>query len=93
VSATTVAPPMIAAPMPKMRPSATNVPAGVAPSGTSAVNSVANAVAPSEVPSVSTNLMPVVATPRSRRSTEAYTSSISLPSPRPIPVPKTTMIA
>jgi hypothetical protein len=84
---------MIAAPMPKMRPSATNVRAAVAPCGTSAENSVANAVAPSEVPRVSTNLMPVVATPRSRRSTKAYTSSISLPSPRPSPAPNTTMTA
>lgn len=84
---------MTAAPMPKMRPSATNSFAAVAPPGTRAENSVANAVAPSEVPRVSTNLMPVVATPRSRRSTEAYTSSISLPSPRPRPVPNTTMTA
>jgi hypothetical protein len=84
---------MTAAPMPKMRPSATNAFAAVAPCGTSAENSVAKAVAPSEVPRVSTNLMPVVATPRSRRSTEAYTSSISLPSPRPRPVPNTTMTA
>ena len=84
---------MTAAPMPKMRPSATNSSATVAPPGTSAENSVANAVAPSDVPRVSTNLTPVVATPRSRRSTEAYTSSISLPSPRPRPVPNTTMTA
>jgi hypothetical protein len=79
--------------MPKMRPSAANSFAALAPSGVSAENSVAQAVAPSEVPSVSTNLMPVVATPRSRRSTEAYTSSISLPSPRPRPTPNTTMTA
>jgi hypothetical protein len=84
---------MIAAPIAKMRPTAAKSRAGVEPSGTSAENSVANAVAPSEVPSVSTNLMPVVATPRSRRSTDAYTSSISLPSPRPRPVPNTTMTA
>jgi hypothetical protein len=84
---------MTAAPMPKMRPSATNVRPAVAPGGTRAENSVAKAVAPSDVPRVSTNLTPVVATPRSRRSTEAYTSSISLPSPRPMPVPNTTMTA
>jgi len=86
---------MTAAPMAKMRPTARKAREVVAPSGSSAVNSVANAVAPSEVPSVSTNLMPVVATPRSRRSTEAYTSSISLPRPRPrpVPVPNTTITA
>ena len=84
---------MKTAPAPKMRPSATNARAAVAPPGVSAENSVAKAVAPSEVPRVSTNRMPVVATPRSRRSTDAYTSSISLPSPRPMPAPNTTMTA
>jgi hypothetical protein len=46
VSATTVAPPITAAPMAKMRPTARKARKVVAPSGSSAVNSVANAVAP-----------------------------------------------
>ena len=54
-----------------------------------AAKRAANAAAATEVPRVSTNRTPVVAVPRSRRSTAVCTRITSLPMPSPTPVPRT----
>jgi hypothetical protein len=60
-----------------------------APRPVPAAKSAANAAAATDAPRVSTNRTPVVAVPRSRRSTADCTRITSLPRPSPTPAPST----